>query len=130
MTMNGGPGRRPIPADIYLVRWSAVVESLKAGLSIKEIHAKHGICAETVRHIRRFMVERGWTIPQRKRPKAVKPKPPKPRMTGTDLIRKYPGVVRSLRKGKTMKQASALAGVSINTICIVRRALIAQGEMP
>ena len=133
MTMNGGPGRRPIPADLYLVRWSAVVESLKAGLSTSEIHAKHGICAETVRHIRRFMVERGWTIPQRKRPKAVKPKPepkpPKPRMTGTDLIRKYPGVVHSLRNGKTMYQASVLAGVSLNTVHVVTRALIAQGEM-
>jgi len=49
-------------------------------------------------------------------------------MTGADLIRKYPAVVRSLRKGKTMKQASVLAGVSVNTVLVVRRALKARGE--
>jgi hypothetical protein len=78
------------------------------------------------------MMERGWTQPKRERPKKVKPepKPRKPRLTGPDLIRKYPAVVRSLRKGKTMKQASDLAGVSVNTARVVRRALKAQGGMP
>ena len=134
MTMSAGPGRRPIPADLYLVRWAPVVESLKAGLSTREIYAKHGTCAETVRHVRRFMVERGWKAPKREGPKTVKPKPTpkprKPRMTGADLVLKYPAVARALRKGKTMKQVSALAGVSVNTVRVVRRALLAQGGMP
>ncbi len=49
-------------------------------------------------------------------------------MTGADLIRKYPAVVRALRKGKMMKQAADLAGVSVNTARVVRRALVNRGE--
>ncbi len=76
---------------LHLARWRPVVDSLKAGLSIRQIYAKHGACAETVHHVRRFMMERGWTPPKRERPKKAKPepKPRKPRMTGADLIRKY-----------------------------------------
>ncbi len=76
------------------------------------------------------MMERGWTPPKRERPKKAKPepKPRKPRMTGADLIRKYPVVVRALRKGQMMKQAADLAGVSVNTVRVVRRALVARGE--
>jgi uncharacterized protein YerC len=110
------------------------VKSIKEGLSNRELHEKHGVSAETVRHVRRFMIAQGWTAPKRDDPKPAKSgpgsKPPRPRMTGADLLRKYPAVVRSLRKGKTMKQTPALRGVSTNTVRVVKRALVAQGGIP
>lgn len=103
-------------------------------MTVRAIKEQHGTCAETVRHIRRFMVAGGWTpAPKPARPKVVRPKPvPKPPrvgMTAEERLQKHAGVVFWLRAGKTMKQAAGLENVSVSTVKIVRRALVAQGEV-
>ena len=125
-----GSGCRPIPSDVYLRRWNSVVEMLKAGHSVAEIKRTHGICSETVRHVRRFMTEGGWSPPARINPPrpAPEPRPPKVGMTMVERLEKYPNVVFSLRAGRTMKQVAALEDVSVNTVRVVRRALTSQGE--
>ncbi len=127
-----GQGRRAIPSDVYLLRWSHIVEALKAGQSTPELKRTHGICAETVRHIRRFMMEEGWTPPKREPAEIVRPvrepAPPRVGMTAEKRLQKYSGVALWLRAGKTMAQAAEQEGVSVNTVQVVRRALVAQGE--
>ena len=128
-----GSGRRPIPADLYLLRWSPVVEMLKAGRSVREIKVKHGACPETVRHVRRFMIGDGWTPPvhvaKRIERQKVEPRPPRLGMTQEERLQKCSGVVFWLREGKTVKQAAELEGLSVNTVRVVRRALVARGEL-
>ena len=128
-----GRGRKPIPDDLYLFRWSPIVESLKAGLITAEINAKHRTCAETVRRVRRIMEASGWIPPIWEKAKVVRPKReprlPKVGMTAEERLVKYPGIVGWLRAGKTMAEAAALEGVSVNTVKVVRRALVAQGEV-
>lgn len=51
-------------------------------------------------------------------------------MTVEERLQKHSGVVFWLRAGKTMKHVANLEGVSINTVRIVKRALITQGEIP
>jgi hypothetical protein len=91
-----GSGRRPIPADLYLLQWSSVVEMLKDGHSGRAIKAKHGTCAETVRHVRRFMIQGGWTPPVRVPKKTVRPprepRPPRVGMTAEERLHKHSGV--------------------------------------
>ncbi len=129
-----GSGRRPIPDDLYLLRWTPVVESLKAGLSTVEIKAKDGTCPETLRRIRRIMMEAGWTPPKRERTKDVRPtrepRPPRVGMTTEERLQKHSGVAFWLGSGKTMAQAADQEGVSVNTVRVVSRALVAQGELP
>ncbi len=128
-----GSGRRPIPDDLYLLRWTPVVESLKAGLSTVEIKAKRGTCPETLRRIRRIMMDDGWTPPKRDPTKVVRaarePGPPRVGMTTEERLQKHSGVAFWLRAGKTMAQAAHQEGVSVNTVRVVRRALVAQGEV-
>jgi len=129
-----GSGRRPIPADEYLARWSQVVEALKAGMAVRAINKQYGAVPETVRHVRRFMEAGGWTPPPKPpRPMIVRPKPePKPPrvgMTVEERLQKYPGVAFWLRAGKTMPEVAKLEGVSLNTVRIVKRAMVAQGEV-
>lgn len=134
-----GSGRRPIPDELYLIRWSPVVESLKAGLITAEIKLTHGTCAETVRRIRRIMEAGGWTAPERERVKQAptkpqrpkrEPRPPKVGMTRDERLLRYLGVVKWLQAGKTNADVASLEGVSINTVRVVRRALGAQGKVP
>lgn len=128
-----GRGRRPIPADTYILLWGPVVVSLKTGLSTAEIKRKHGTCAETVRRIRKIMMAGGWVPPIREKPKKERPvrepRPPRVGMTKEERLQKYPGVASGLRAGKTMKQVAELEGVSVNTVRVVRRALLSQGEV-
>lgn len=106
---------------------------LKAGHTTAEIKREHGICAETVRHIRRFMLDDGWVAPISEKKKKVtplrEPRPPKVGMTKEERLQKYSGVVFWLRAGRTMKQAAKLGGVSLNTVGVVRRALVRDGEI-
>ena len=129
-----GSGRRPIPADLYLLRWSSVVEMLKAGHPTREIKEKHGTCAETVRRIRRIMMDECIpTIPMRVPTKIVRPapepRPPRVGMTAEERLQKRSGVAFLLRAGKTMAQVAEFEKVSVNTVRVVRRALVARGEM-
>lgn len=48
-------------------------------------------------------------------------------MTVEERLEKYSGIAASLRAGKTMVQAAKQEGVSVNTVQVLRRALIAQG---
>ncbi len=129
-----GSGRKPIPDDVYLVRWSGIVESLKAGQITAEINVKYQTCGETVRRVRRIMVAGGWIPPKRERTKVVRPKreprPPRVGMTSEERLEKYPGIVGWLRAGKTRVETAALEGVSVNTVRVVKRALGAQGKVP
>lgn len=123
-----GSGGKAIPAAEYLIRWSPVVEALKAGMTARAIKRKFGTCTETVSHVRRFMVEGGWTPP----PQPVKPGETRlrpPRMSGANLMAKYPDVVFWLREGKIIAQAAKLAGVSYPTARTVKRAMRANGEV-
>jgi uncharacterized protein YerC len=128
-----GSGRRPIPVDLYLLQWSSVVEMLKDGHSGRAIKAKHGTCAETVRHVRRFMIQGGWTPPVRVPKKTVRPprqpRPPRVGMTAEERLQKHSGVAFCLRAGKTNAEVAELEHVSVNTVRVVRRALVVQGEM-
>lgn len=45
-----------------------------------------------------------------------------------ERLEKYPNVVFWLRAGRTMKQVAALEDVSVNTVRVVKRALVSQGE--
>jgi DNA-binding NarL/FixJ family response regulator len=127
---RSGPGRKPIPDDAYLIRWSGIVESLKAGQITAEINVKYETCGETVRRVRRIMEDGGWIPPKRERIKVVSPKresrPPKAGMTTEERLVKYPRIVGWLRAGKTMVEIAAREGVSVNTVKVVRRALAAQ----
>ncbi len=130
---GNGSGRRPIPADLYLTRWNSVAESLKAGLSTAEIKVKHGTCAETVRRIRGLLLDEGWIAPMRVPKKKVRPprepKPPRVGMTVEERLRKYSRIADCLRAGMTMAQAAQQSGVSVKTVQVIRRGLVAQGEV-
>jgi len=106
---------------------------LKAGHSTAAIKVKHGTCSETVRHIRRFMIDEGWTPPVRVVKAIVRskpePRPPRVGMTVEERLQRHSGIVFWLREGKTMKQAAELEGVSVNTVRVVSRALLVQGEL-
>jgi len=122
-----GSGRRPIPGDLYLSRWRPVVESLKSGSSTAEIKRKHGTCGETVRRVRRIMMDQGWAPVKRVPEKVVRPvrepRPPRLGMTPGQRLQKHPGVAFWLQAGRTMKQVAAVEGVSVNTVRVVKRAL-------
>ena len=125
---RSGPGPKPISDADYLIRWSGIVESLKAGMIAARINEKFETCGHTVLRVRRIMEAGGWTPPER--PKYARPKreprPPKPGMTADERLAKYPGIVAQLQGGKTRAEVAALEGVSINTVRVVRRALAAQ----
>lgn len=105
------------------------MESLKAGETVSAIKKKHGTCAETVRHVRRFMVAGGWTpleriVTKAERPKPA-PRPPRVGMTSEQRLQKHAGVVVWVRAGKNDQEVAELASVSVNTVRVVRRALAA-----
>jgi uncharacterized protein YerC len=132
-----GSGRRPIPSNLYLLGWGHVVEMLKAGDSTVDIRRKNGTCSETVRRVRKSMLDEGIPVPPKRvpakieRPKRPKPppRPPKVGMTQEERLRKHSGVVAGLVAGNTMKQVAALEGVSVNTVRVVRRAIAARGKL-
>ena len=108
--------------------------ALKAGMAVRAINQQYGAVPETVRHVRRFMEAGGWTPPPKPpRPMIVRPKPePKPPRVGMTLeerLQKYSGVVFWLRAGKTMPEVAKLEGVSLNTVRVVKRALVARREV-
>jgi DNA-binding NarL/FixJ family response regulator len=50
-------------------------------------------------------------------------------MTAEERLQKHSGVAFCLRAGKTNAEVAELEHVSVNTVRVVRRALVVQGEM-
>ena len=124
------PGRPPMGAEGYLAKYAPAVADIRAGMYVREVMERHGICNPTVCLIRRAMRAAGW-VPQVRPPKVrvYVPRPHRPPLTPAELVGRHAEVAFWLRAGnRSFAWIAARTGKSGNTVRLVMRLLIAMGE--